>query len=107
MGSSLLSGVGKTPKLSWTAPTLGTASRYYVFVDLVSSQGGSSALDHFATIETTDTQATIPPGLLQTGQTYVFEIEARAAAGLDLSATPNAYALPEGYGTVTTTMVTP
>lgn len=38
------------------------------------------------------------------GQTYVFEINARAAPGVDLAATPAVYTLPEGYASITTTM---
>ena len=106
-GTALMTGVGTTPTLSWSPPTVGVASRYYVTVNSVLDQGGQTTLQETATIETALPQAAIPPGILTAGQTYVFEIGARSAPSIDLTATPNAYSFPEGWGTVTTTMVTP
>ncbi len=107
LGTALLTGIGTMPTLSWTAPTTGTAARYYVTIDLVMLQNGATALKPLATLETADTQLVIPPSLLIAGQTYVFEIESRSVGTVDLAATPNQRALPEGAATVTTTMATP
>jgi hypothetical protein len=107
LGSGSLSGVGTTPTISWTAPTLGTASLYYVLVYLVSVQNGATVLQQDSSFETSATSLQIPPGIMTDGQTYAFEIEARSIPGVDLSATPNRRALPEGVASVTTKFVTP
>ncbi len=106
-GTTLMTGVGVTPTLSWSPPTVGVASRYYVTVESVLDDGGQTTLQTIATLETASPQAAIPPGILTAGQAYVFEIGARSAPSIDLDATPNADSFPEGLGIVTTTMVMP
>ena len=107
LGATILAGVGTTPTVSWTAPTLGTASMYYVFVNAVSIQSGSTVLQQTTSFETSATSLRIPPGIMTAGQTYAFEIMARSIQGVDLSATPNQRGLPEGSASVTTMFVTP
>lgn len=107
LGSALVTDVGLTPTLSWTAPSLGTATRYYVLVHNVSIQNGVTTLRPIAALETSATELVVPPGILVAGQTYAFEITARAMPGVDLAATPNRRSLPDGWTTITTTFATP
>ena len=102
-----LTGIGTTPTISWSAPTIGTVSKYYVTVVSVTAPNGATTLKSIATIETSATQAVVPPGILVAGSKYVFYVDARSAGALDLSAMPNAQTLPEGSSVVTTAMVTP
>jgi hypothetical protein len=74
---------------------------------LVSVQNGATVLQQDSSFETSATSLRIPPGIMTDGQTYAFEIEARSIPGVDLSATPNRRALPEGVASVTTKFVTP
>ena len=107
-GTATLTAVGTTPTIAWSAPTLGTVSRYYVAVSRVQVQGTSAALQQVIEIETSDTQVTIPPNVLASGQLYTFEIAARSLpSAIDLTATPYAFGLPEGFASITTTTVTP
>jgi hypothetical protein len=106
-GVAVIANITATPTISWDAPTLGTASRYYVSVLAIQVQGSSSTLQTVAELDTSDTQLTIPPNLLVPGRTYVFSIGARALTGVDLGATPLRLSLPEGWASVTTTAATP
>ncbi|MDB4952571.1 MAG: hypothetical protein JWO36_140 [Myxococcales bacterium] len=102
-----LNGVGTTPTVSWTAPTLGVASRYYMDIYQVVAQNGATVLQGVARFETNKTQVAIPPAILTTGNAYVFEITARAAGTLDLTATPNAQSLPDASTRVTSSLFIP
>jgi len=102
-----LTGVGTTPTLSWTAPTIGTASRYYVDIYQVTTQAGATSRKRLANIETSSTEIIVPPGILASGQTYIFDITARSAGALDLETTPNRDSLPEGWALTATGLVTP
>jgi hypothetical protein len=99
--------VGVTPTLSWTPPTIGTPSRYYVDIYQVTTQTGATTRKRLGYIETSSTEIIVPPGFLATGQTYMFDITARSAIGLDLEATPNRDSLPEGWAVLATGLVTP
>jgi hypothetical protein len=77
-------------------PTLGAASRYYVSVEAVENQGGVTTPSVVASLDTPNTQLVIPPGILNAGSTYVFEIGARATPNTDLNATPDMGSLPDG-----------
>lgn len=107
LGTSLISGSGVSPTLAWSAPTIGTPSRYVVTIDLVVNQGGATALQAIAQLETGEVQVVVPPGVLSSGRTYVFEIAARSVPNVDFGATPNGNSLPAGFSNITTTMVTP
>jgi hypothetical protein len=101
-----MTSIGATPTLKWDPPAIGIAAKYYVNVYSVVNQNGTTTLRKVAELETPDTQLVIPPMLLVTAQPYVFEIEARATS-IDLVMHPNAYALPDAYSMVMTTMATP
>jgi hypothetical protein len=60
-----------------------------------------------AAIMTPSTSVVIPPGLMQVGRSYVFEINAFATPGLDLAATPARLVLPQGRAKLITGIATP
>lgn len=74
------SGYGLTPTLAWTAPSSGTPTSYTVTAYRLYSNGGQGARDWVLTMTTDQTSVTIPPGYLQTGESYVFEIDANVDA---------------------------
>lgn len=103
-----LSGVTTTPTVSWTAPAIGTPSRYYVSISEVYVASGATTLRTVATFETSATQLTVPPMVLASGNSYLFQIAARSLpAGIDLAATPQRLGLPDGESNVPTAIVTP
>jgi len=104
--TTTITGMTTTPTLSWGAPTIGTAAKYYVNVRTVTVSNGATTLRTVAIFETTHTQVAIPPGVLQQSLTYVFEIQARASAS-DLVTTPLVKSLPDARSTLTTAMATP
>lgn len=102
-----LPALGTSPAISWSPPALGTANRYYVRVQQLVPRSGGPVPQTVAAIETSGTQVVVPPGLLVSGNTYVFEIEARSAPGIDLSATPLMFTLPEGIATLVSSPAMP
>jgi hypothetical protein len=71
--------VGATPTLSWTAPRIGSPSFYSIIVKqiFVNPQNLRTAARWVASIVTPDTSFTLPPGILQAGQGYVFTVGAK------------------------------
>jgi hypothetical protein len=69
-----LSGVSTTPTLTWSAPGIGTPSSYVVSLWQIPST-------QVAVLFTTDTSMTLPPGLMEEGSSYYFQITARAVNG--------------------------
>jgi hypothetical protein len=72
-----LTGVGLTPLLSWTAPSVGTANYYSVRVYelLATGDGGTTRLP-VSTLTTAQTQVRLPPGLLVAGKFYYVQVNA-------------------------------
>jgi hypothetical protein len=79
--ASNLSGIGLTPLLAWGAPSVGTASYYQLFVWRLSKSGTGSLVTLEATLQTSATSLTIPPGLLTSGDAYVFDLWAYTVQG--------------------------
>lgn len=77
-------GVGASPSLAWTPPSVGTVSTYRVGIGRILANGTTA--DSWA-LFTTNPGLTIPPGILTTGSAYVFSIEAISFAGGPLSFT--------------------
>jgi len=73
-----LTGLGTTPTLSWSPPSIGTVSRY--LVDIRHLSGGLTMSDVVAWIYTAETSTPIPPGLLVPGQTYSIAVYAEAGS---------------------------
>jgi len=77
--ASNLKGIGLTPQLAWVAPSVGTASYYQLFVWKLVKNGTNSEAHLAATVQTSATSVTLPPGLLISGDAYVFDLWAYTA----------------------------
>jgi len=75
-------GVGLTPTLAWTAPALGTATRYGV--SLYDTTGGS--LGFRASVGTSATSFSFPAGVLEAGHTYLAILTASREPAADPAA---------------------
>jgi hypothetical protein len=72
-----LTGVGLTPLLSWTAPSVGTPSYYSVRVyELFATASNTTSRLPVTSLSTTQTQVRLPPGLLVAGKTYYVQVNA-------------------------------
>lgn len=99
-------GVGATPLIAWSPPSIGTPTSYWVTVRQVNNVGGKTQLAFVANLPTQRTSVRIPPGLLQKGATYMFVITAYVEA-IDYTVTPLVDAYPEAFADVLTATVTP
>jgi hypothetical protein len=77
--ASTLKGIGLTPQLAWGPPSVGTASYYQLFVWKLVENGTNSEVHLAATVQTSATSVTLPPGLLISGDAYVFDLWAYTA----------------------------
>jgi hypothetical protein len=85
---SNLSGVGTTPTLSWSAPTVGTANNYLVNILQLLNNAGNTVINPVASFYTQSTSLVVPSGLLSTGQAYVFSITSDYIPGVNFAKTP-------------------
>jgi hypothetical protein len=67
--------------LTWLPPTQGIARQFVVLLREVTSSGSSFVARQVGTFYTTQTQLSVPPGLLVTGHSYVFSVLARQLDG--------------------------
>lgn len=81
-------GIGLAPTLSWASPGVGTANFYQLQVNKVLNNAGNTEIVGVAALQTQSTSITIPPGLLSSGNAYIFSIGARYCAGVDMATTP-------------------
>ena len=70
------SNIGTQPVVSWSPPSSGTPDGYSLSVVQLKSVGTDSKVGNVYTIYTTQTSVTIPPGLLETGYAYFFQLQA-------------------------------
>lgn len=100
--------VGTQPILSWSAPQLGTPSGYMISVHRLSIRSGTTRTMQtmVAQIQTTETRVVMPPGLLSSGEYYVFRVSSFARPGYD-AARPFRFSFPADNAPTLTTMVTP
>ena len=81
---SNLTAIGTQPTVSWSPPSTGTPTAYYVDVRNVQLDATNTpTFVDVARLFTGATSVTFPPGILQSQQTYVFGIVAVASAGDD------------------------
>ena len=104
--ASNLSGVGLTPSLAWSAPATGKASYYQLFVWRLSKNGSASAVTLVDTLQTSATSLTLPPGLLVSGDAYVFDLWAYTVQGYSV-AWPLKFRLPYGAADVMSGVMQP
>jgi hypothetical protein len=83
-----LKGVGVSPQLRWSAPAVGTATYYLVAVYQLSNVNGSTQVTAVASFSTQQASLRIPAGVLSSGQTYVFGVNAYYIPGLNFAKTP-------------------
>jgi hypothetical protein len=101
------SGVGTSPTLAWSQPSLGTATDYVVTVLQVGNNSGYTMSTKIANLYTTNTQMTIPPGVLSAGQTYAFVIRALHRPGVDATQHPFRHTFDEAVCDSLTAFTTP
>jgi hypothetical protein len=71
-----LVGVGETPTISWSPPSVGIPTGYLVEVSRLDVAGGATSRTTLLRYGTSRQVVTIPPGILQTGTTYFARITA-------------------------------
>jgi hypothetical protein len=77
-----------TPVLSWGSPTLGTPQEYEVTVAHLFAVGSNTEHTYEHTLHTIERKIRLPPEVLQSGESYVFIVQASTSSDLDLSAHP-------------------
>lgn len=97
---------GISPTLSWQPPTLGTAYIYYIQVQQFSVTNGSPNVQLRAQLSSTNTSMVLPPGLLSSGNSYCFVIEALSRTNLDGSVAPYMETFPEGEADIVSGVIT-
>jgi len=80
--------VSLTPRLAWRPPLLGTASAYDVLVYRLRAVGSTTSATLETDVFTAATAVTLPPGVLQPGQQYVFVVKALLTPGVDYGRRP-------------------
>ena len=93
-------------KLSWTAPTTGTAHFYEVWVYSLSTNLGATVYNPEARILTTSTSVTVPPAVLVNNKTYCFDIRAFHSPGSDIAAKPELRGATYGWADYVSAKVT-
>jgi len=68
--------VSLTPLVSWDPPTLGTPTRYGIQVVEILAPGTATQTRFVAQISTPNTALRLPPGILQSGHFYAFQMSA-------------------------------
>jgi hypothetical protein len=102
-----LTGIGLTPTLKWSPPSVGTATFYDVLVYQLSNDGGKTILTLIASFRTPGTSLTVPQGLLTTGPGYVFRMRAWYVPGLNFARTPYMWGPVSGVADVISGMMQP
>ncbi|MBL0313336.1 MAG: hypothetical protein IPP78_11625 [Holophagaceae bacterium] len=82
------SGLTASPSIAWSRPTQGEADAYSVAVLRIFAQGVSTRTTTVASLITEETSLTVPPGILQPGQSYIFRIRAIKAKDAEPSKAP-------------------
>lgn len=95
-----------TPTIQWTAPESGVANLYGVTVYRVYADGAQTALEHRAGFVLESTSLALPPGVLVSGESYVFLISAHDLQDADAITHPYAARFPESYAESLTGLVT-
>ncbi|MDY7231715.1 ABC transporter substrate-binding protein [Hyalangium rubrum] len=102
-----LTGVGTNASLSWSKPLVGTATNYVVNIYRLGVSNGRTTATRVTSLHTDLQSVYLPPGVLQTGQTYFAEIQSWYQPGSDLATSPYMRSLPRGRASVLTGMFSP
>ncbi len=95
-----------TPKISWMAPKVGTANQYGVTIYRVYAEDGKTAMMRRAGFVLEGTEMSVPPNILEPGETYVFLISAHDQQDTSAIERPYASRFPEAYAESLTGLVT-
>jgi len=72
----VVTGVGLTPTISWTAPSIGTPSLFGINIVQLFVHNGATKSRPVAFLRMASTGVRVPPGIFQAGQSYVLGIRA-------------------------------
>lgn len=91
------SGIGLTPTLTWSEPSVGRVDGYEIVVLRIYSDAMMrSQSQRVATLTTTKTTATLPPGVLADDTAYLIKLTAKSLPTVDMNRAPFRRCLPEG-----------
>lgn len=102
-----LTGVGTDASLRWSKPAIGTATHYVVNIYRLSTSNGATIASSVTSLHTDLQSVYLPPGVLQSGQTYFAEIQSWYQPGSDLATSPFKRALPRARARVLTGTFSP
>ncbi len=94
-----------TPTVSWTPPSLGTATHYQVYVYRVINQAGASIISVDGVFTTTNTSMRVPPMFIRPGEPFMIGVRAYMVPGYDPLkpfARPTHYDLADTISTILT-----
>jgi hypothetical protein len=84
VATGTLTGVGPQPLLSWTAPSVGSPDYYSLrLYELFATSSGVTSRLQLTTLNTTQTQLRLPPGVLTAGKSYYVQVMAVSQPGMD------------------------
>jgi hypothetical protein len=101
------SGVGLTPRLQWSPPSLGTPTHYRLIFTRAVDNAGTLEGSLAGVLYTTATDIVVPPGILTAGGTYVIRFTAYARGNVDAARQPFLTALPESSSDVLSGLISP
>ncbi|WP_426734673.1 ABC transporter substrate-binding protein [Myxococcus faecalis] len=102
-----LTGVGTDASLRWSKPLIGTATNYVVNIYRLGTSNGATTATRVTSLHTDLQSVYLPPGVLQSGQTYFAEIQSWYQPGSDLATSPFKRALPRARASVLTGTFSP
>ncbi|HEU5453593.1 MAG TPA: hypothetical protein VFU76_16465 [Terriglobales bacterium] len=73
----------------------------------VYEEAGQPTIAGVATLHTSATSMTLPPGVLEAGNSYAIVIQAHSEPGADYSFAPYRHALPHGMAAAASGLITP
>jgi hypothetical protein len=102
-----LTGAGIHPTISWSAPVTGTPTHFVVAVFEVYVNYGMTSVGLVAALQTTASEAVIPPGMMESGRHYTFLVRAVSEPATDAEAAPFRASLPFASADAYTGIVDP
>jgi hypothetical protein len=101
-------GVGTTPTLSWSAPQVGTATGYRIYVVLLYDGAQKTISDEtVAKFYTAGNGLRLPPNVLVAGNSYLIVITAASDPAYDITQSPYRGSIPFGTADALSGLITP